>query len=301
MKRIIIILFLGLPLWNAQAQVTIAGDYKVIDIGSNGVGDYTRSVILLHEIYDGTLINHNYAIGTITAMRGHTAAFNRLNTVTISSSSAYNGTNATITAYDDYNSSTWKLKTCIYQSKRYLALEVPHSSAYHNWGFKFLGSTISSGENMKCVSYEVNGLPYNQNLISNIQDFSSNMLETHEIQDMHITGNLGIGISPTEKLSVNGKIRAHEIKIELTNWPDYVFADDYHLPTLKETEKHIKEKGHLQGIPSAGQVKANGIDLGEMNAKLLQKIEELTLHLIEMKKENDIQKEDIKYLKSKLK
>ena len=99
-------------------------------------------------------------------------------------------------------------------------------------------------------------------------------------------GNVGIGtLNPSEKLAVNGKIRAQEIKVENANWPDFVFAKSYALPTLSEIEKHIKEKGHLQGIPSAAEVKANGVDLGEMNAKLLQKIEELTLHLIRQEKE----------------
>ena len=99
--------------------------------------------------------------------------------------------------------------------------------------------------------------------------------------------NVGIGTNDPKgyKLAVNGKIRTQEIKVENTNWPDYVFAKDYKLPTLQQTEQHIKEKGHLLGIPSAAEVKTNGIDLGEMNAKLLQKIEELTLHLIEMKKQ----------------
>ncbi len=101
-------------------------------------------------------------------------------------------------------------------------------------------------------------------------------------------GNVGIGTTlPKEKLSVNGKIRAHEIKIETANWPDYVFAKDYQLRSLKETEKHIDEKGHLPDIPSAGDVTKNGVDLGEMNAKLLQKIEELTLYLIGLDKKVD--------------
>jgi len=100
------------------------------------------------------------------------------------------------------------------------------------------------------------------------------------------SGNVGIGtLDPKERLSVNGKIRAHEIKVETANWPDYVFAKDYRLPSLRETEKHIKEKGHLPGIPSAEEVKANGVNLGEMNTKLLKKIEELTLHLIEQNKQ----------------
>nr|WP_162989049.1 hypothetical protein [Pedobacter schmidteae] len=120
------------------------------------------------------------------------------------------------------------------------------------------------------------------------------------VMRMAVNGNVGIGTKlPTEKLSVKGKIRAQEIKVENTNWPDYVFAKDYLLPTLAETEKHIKEKGHLPGIPSAEEVKTNGIDIGEMNAKLLQKIEELTLHLIEMKKENKNLSERVNQLENK--
>ncbi|MNY60919.1 hypothetical protein D3C86_1975370 [compost metagenome] len=68
---------------------------------------------------------------------------------------------------------------------------------------------------------------------------------------------------------------------------------NYHLPSLQETEQHIKEKGHLPGIPSAEEVKNNGVDLGEMNAKLLQKIEELTLHLIEQNKQMQTKTDEI--------
>ncbi len=103
-------------------------------------------------------------------------------------------------------------------------------------------------------------------------------------------GNTGIGTFDPKgyKLAVAGNVIAESVKVKLKNvWPDYVFAKDYSLPTLKEIEAHIKEKGHLPGTPSAAEVKANGIDLGEMNAKLLQKIEELTLYLIGMKKENE--------------
>lgn len=106
-------------------------------------------------------------------------------------------------------------------------------------------------------------------------------------------GNVGVGIlNPSDKLAVNGKIRAKEVKVESANWPDFVFAKDYVLPTLQETEKHIKEKGHLPGIPSAAEVEKNGIELGDMNKKLLQKIEELTLYLIEMKKDNEASRRD---------
>lgn len=85
-------------------------------------------------------------------------------------------------------------------------------------------------------------------------------------------------------MAVNGQIRAKEVKVE-TGWSDFVFYDDYKLPTLQEVEEHIKEKGHLKDIPSAEEVEKNGIFLGEMDSKLLQKIEELTLYTIQQQKE----------------
>ncbi|MDQ0638318.1 hypothetical protein QF042_001883 [Pedobacter sp. W3I1] len=98
-------------------------------------------------------------------------------------------------------------------------------------------------------------------------------------------GNVGIGTAiPREKLSVNGKIRAHEIKIEATNWPDYVFDKGYKIGTLVELESYIMANKHLPEIPSAKEVEANGVELGEMNKLLLKKVEELTLHLIEKDK-----------------
>lgn len=120
--------------------------------------------------------------------------------------------------------------------------------------------------------------------------------------DLFSTGNMGIGTTDTKgyKLAVNGKIRAQEIKVEAANWPDYVFAKDFKLPSLKETEQHIKENGHLPGIPSAAEVETGGIDLGEMNAKLLKKIEELTLHLIEQQKKNDLQVQTMQKMEKRI-
>ncbi len=99
-------------------------------------------------------------------------------------------------------------------------------------------------------------------------------------------GNVGIGTTApgTFKLAVNGNVRAKEIKVE-TGWSDFVFEKDYNLPTLEEVEEHIQDKGHLKDIPSAEEVAENGILLGEMDSKLLQKIEELTLYMIDMNKQ----------------
>lgn len=100
-------------------------------------------------------------------------------------------------------------------------------------------------------------------------------------------GDVGIGTTDTKgyKLGVQGKIAAEEVKVATySNWSDFVFDNNYNLPTLKEVEHYIKEKGHLKDIPSAKEVKKDGFFLGEMDSKLLQKIEELTLYTIEQEK-----------------
>jgi len=104
-------------------------------------------------------------------------------------------------------------------------------------------------------------------------------------------GNVSIGIDDPQgyKLAVGGSMIAESVKVKLQGaWPDFVFAKNYQLPSLQETEQHILAKGHLPGIPSAAEVSKEGIELGEMNKKLLQKIEELTLYLIEIKKDAEV-------------
>lgn len=98
-------------------------------------------------------------------------------------------------------------------------------------------------------------------------------------------GGLAVGTTNLGgyQLAVNGKIRAKEIKVE-TGWADFVFYEDYQLPSLEAVEQHIKEKGHLEHIPSEKEVAENGIYLGEMDSKLLRKIEELTLYTIQQEK-----------------
>ena len=132
--------------------------------------------------------------------------------------------------------------------------------------------------------------------------FSVGNIPNKNILAVNRNGYVGIGTdTPRERLSVNGKIRAQELKIEVANWPDYVFERDYQLPTLEQTENHIKEKGHLPGISSAAEVKAEGIEVGEMNAKLLKKIEELTLQMIQLNKTVKVQQIEINQLKKNTK
>jgi len=100
-------------------------------------------------------------------------------------------------------------------------------------------------------------------------------------------GNVGIGAKkPDSRLTVAGNIHAREVKVtaDAGKFPDYVFANDYKLKSLQEVEEYIKQNSHLPEIPSAKEVEANGLMLGEMNMSLLKKIEELTLYMIQQNK-----------------
>ncbi|MCH8837098.1 MAG: hypothetical protein IIA60_04760 [Candidatus Marinimicrobia bacterium] len=102
------------------------------------------------------------------------------------------------------------------------------------------------------------------------------------------TDKVGIGTTNpgSYKLAVNGDIRAKEIVVEI-GWSDFVFGDDYRLKPLAEVERYIQAEGHLPDIPPAAEVEENGVSLGDMQARLLQKVEELTLYMIDLKKENE--------------
>ena len=88
--------------------------------------------------------------------------------------------------------------------------------------------------------------------------------------------------------SVDGKLICEEVRVELSaSWPDYVFAKEYELMPLSELKKSITANSHLPGIPPAKEIEAEGFELGKMNAKLLEKIEELTLYVIKLQEEVD--------------
>lgn len=117
-------------------------------------------------------------------------------------------------------------------------------------------------------------------------------------------GFVGIGttnIPSGYKLAVAGNIITEKIKVQLQqNWSDYVFNAGYRLRPLPEVEKYIQQHHHLPEVPSAAEVEKNGLDLGDNQATLLKKVEELTLYLIEQNKRNDEQNKRIEYLTKKL-
>lgn len=114
-------------------------------------------------------------------------------------------------------------------------------------------------------------------------------------------GNVGIGTAnPTSKLTVAGNIASREVKVTVDAGADFVFEKNYNLTSLDSVDKFIKKNKHLPEIASAEDMQKNGINLSEMNIKLLQKIEEMTLYMLEIKKENEMQNKEIDNLKKQL-
>jgi len=119
---------------------------------------------------------------------------------------------------------------------------------------------------------------------------------------MEVAGKVGIGdVNPadypnsTSKLFVEGGITTEEVRVKIkTLWSDFVFNDDYQIIPLTELDIYIKQNKHLPDIPSSTEVEKNGIELGKMNVLLLQKIEEMTLYLIEQQKQIDLLKQQQK-------
>jgi hypothetical protein len=110
-------------------------------------------------------------------------------------------------------------------------------------------------------------------------------------------GNVGIGTAaPDAPLAVKGRIHAKEVKVDVTGAlaPDYVFDNDYNLPSLAKVKEYIDKNHHLPEVPSAKEMEAKGVELGEMNLLLLKKIEELTLYVLEQQKQIDELKAKVK-------
>lgn len=130
------------------------------------------------------------------------------------------------------------------------------------------------------------------------------ILRTNGVNRMYINDNGDIVMGSTTvvpkagyKLSVDGKVVCEELLVQLSPWPDYVFKPDYKLASLLEVEQYIQKNNHLPGIPTAAEVESEGLNVGQMQQLMMEKIEELTLYMIDLKKENDILKAEVEALK----
>lgn len=112
-----------------------------------------------------------------------------------------------------------------------------------------------------------------------------------DISMCYAGGNVMIGASAPATgylLTVDGKVICEELKVQMSeNWPDYVFEEDHVMPSISELKSFVAENKHLPGIPTATEVKENGISVGEMQRKMMQKIEELSLYVIQLQSQID--------------
>jgi hypothetical protein len=98
------------------------------------------------------------------------------------------------------------------------------------------------------------------------------------------------------QLNNQGLLQVREVKVDLLSWPDYVFKSTYRLMPLNEVETYIRVEGHLPNVPAACEIEENGLEIGQMNKILMEKVEELTLYLIEQQKLLEGQQQRIKEL-----
>lgn len=145
------------------------------------------------------------------------------------------------------------------------------------------------------------GLNYAYQLSTGVQGVSNSYFGIADVTNnvyrlvINDIGNIGVGITnPSEKFSVNGNISAKKIIVTQSGWSDYVFANNYKLRSLSALETFIKQNKHLPEMPSAKEVEEKGISVGDNQALLLKKIEELTLYVIRQQKEIEDLKMEIR-------
>ena len=155
--------------------------------------------------------------------------------------------------------------------------DITNNHLYGRWGIEYLSQDGANGLNFW-------------------QPTTSNTDVNNYVLFLNDNGNVGIGTyNPQAKLAVNGEILAKSVKVNTNSiyWPDYVFSPEYKLMELNDLKNYVEKNKHLPGIQSAKEVGEQGeVDLGEINTKLLEKIEELTLYIIDLQKQIDELKEN---------
>jgi len=228
-----------------------------IVIGYNAIGNGSNTVTLGNDNITGTILKGNVGIGTATP----TQALNVVGRIGVSPS----GTGSD----EGYNGG--------------LMITKPQASGQYI-------NLIRSG----IVPWSI-GTVYNSSTFAIGIGKSPDAGFTAPFFNIDTNGNVGIGTTiPDSKLTVNGKIHATEVVVDVNIPADYVFNSTYKLMPLHEVEQYVNINSHLPQIPSADEIKKNGMSMGEMQNKLLQKIEELTLYIIDQQKKIEVLEQKVK-------
>jgi len=268
----------------ASARSQADNQTNQIVIGNNAVGNGSNTVTLGNDNITGTFLKGKVGIGTLipNALLQVGNSFSDTGTQSLRISTAAGATGSVVDAL--------------------------HIDTYNSGNFD-QGVGISFGLKSTTYGYYTSRIVH----FGNTPNTRATKLQfqTHSATDgiwnigmlIDDSGRIGIGLTnPDEMLTVNGIIHAKEVKVDMTgSLADFVFKPTYKLMPLNQVEQYVNTNSHLPEMPSAAEVSKNGLNMGEMQNKLLQKVEELTLYMIDQQKTINLQSAKIEELERKLK
>jgi hypothetical protein len=295
---------------NSASFYQHGGNNKIVEIHNSNTSSNSQS----HIVLSTGSTNPNSSIGSLTWAMPNVSSTNKgvayLGVTTDPNSSSSNPSSSMVFATRSIFNDNWKANMIISSDGNVgIGTTVPNSKlviASSDYGITINPNALAGG------------LGFNRNALDGAIFNSSKSAWQFSARDEMFTlegyngppsalftvlknGYIGMGtVSPGYKLDVIGTIRAREIKVDLTG-ADFVFENEYKLMPLTELEKFIKINKHLPEIATAKEMQENGANLGDLNTKLLQKIEELTLYTIEQNKKLEKQNEKILLLEKKVK
>jgi len=287
--RIIILLFLFVPSLKGIAQTNFEWT-KRSTVFTNGVSGLVAYIDLGEIPYWGFMeISLTDAYGSSPT----TGLYKKVYGIGKTLTTFYSNTSEVSNAMGEV-SNQWKLGEFVVNSNNHLVVPIYH--------LVFKGNSITV--NIKGVTIS----PINTETFTITPPEVIANTETRDYNT--IKGKLSLGTAKADAdalLTVAGNINARELKVKIDAGADFVFAKDYQLPELNSVESFVKTNGHLENIQSANEMKSKGLMVGDFQIKLLQKVEELTLYLIEQDKkikqlqtQNDTLQSEMKKIKDKL-